>query len=72
MVSVEVQRKEDYGSNDTSFTINTHLGEVLNYFDTVLGYDLDQMNLSELDEMSNTKRQAPPVVLVKKTYPKYR
>ncbi|CDW73854.1 UNKNOWN [Stylonychia lemnae] len=72
MVSVEIQRKDDYGKNDLTFTVNTHLGEVLNYFDTVLGFDLDQMNMTELDEFSHLKREIPPVILVKKTFPKYR
>eukprot|EP00347_Sterkiella_histriomuscorum_P005896 403354861 len=72
MVSVEVQRKEDYGINDTTFSINTHLGETLNFFDTVLGFDFEQMNFSEIDEVKNMKRGLPSVVLVKKTYPKAR
>lgn len=41
MVSVEVARKEDYGKNNQTYSVNTHLGENLNYFDTVLGFDLE-------------------------------
>lgn len=41
MVKVEVARKDDYGVNDTTYWVNTHLGETLNYFDTVLGFDLE-------------------------------
>lgn len=41
MVQVEVQRKDDYGHNDKTFIINTHLGEFINYNDTVLAYDLN-------------------------------
>lgn len=47
MVQVEVQRSADYGVNDTTFIVNTHLGDILNYNDTVLGYDLESMNLVE-------------------------
>jgi hypothetical protein len=36
----------DFGNNDETFIINTHLGEFLNYNDTVLGYDLESMNLT--------------------------
>lgn len=68
-VSVEVARKEDFGVNDETFIVNTHLGEVLNFNDTVLGFDLDQMNMTELEDLN---KGVPPVVLVKKTYPKYR
>ena len=73
MVQVEVVRAADFGHNDRTFIINTHLGESLNYNDTVLGYDLDAINLMQLDEMSNEKfLRVPPVILVKKTYPKFR
>ena len=39
-VQVEVMRKEDFGVNDKSYIVNTHLGNVLNFNDTVLAYDL--------------------------------
>ena len=73
MVQVEVARKSDFGKNDRTFIINTHLGETLNYNDTVLGFDLDMINLNELEELEQqNKYNIPPVVLVKKTYPKFR
>lgn len=53
MVQVEVARASDFGKNDKTFIINTHLGEVLNYNDTVLGYDLDAMNMTDLEELEN-------------------
>ncbi len=45
MVQVEVARAADFGRNNKTFIVNTHLGEVLNYNDTVLAYDLDAINL---------------------------
>lgn len=72
MVQVEVARASDFGHNDKTFIVNTHLGEVLNYNDTVLGFDLDAINLNELDEMDTKMEAVPPVVLVKKTYPRFR
>jgi nonsense-mediated mRNA decay protein 3 len=73
MVQVEVARVSDFGRNDRTFIINTHLGETLNYNDTVLGYDLDAINLMQLEDMEfNQELQVPPIVLVKKTFPKYR
>ena len=41
MVTCEIARQEDFGSNDRTFFVNTFLGNVINPFDTVLGYDLD-------------------------------
>lgn len=49
MVQVEVARKSDFGKNDKTFIVNTHLGEILNFNDTVLGYDLDAINLEEIE-----------------------
>lgn len=73
MVQVEVARASDFGHNDRTFIVNTHLGEQLNYNDTVLGFDLDAINLMQLDDIENDRDiQVPPVVLVKKTYPKFR
>jgi hypothetical protein len=48
-VQVEVARKEDFGVNDRTFIVNTHLGEVLNFNDTVLAYDLIHNNISDLE-----------------------
>ena len=50
-VQVEVARKEDFGVNDRTFIVNTHLGEILNFNDTVLAYDLEQASKGELDEI---------------------
>lgn len=73
MVQVEVARVSDFGHNDRTFIVNTHLGEQLNYNDTVLGFDLDAINLMQIEDMEfNQQLQVPPIVLVKKTYPKYR
>ena len=72
MVQVELARASDFGTNDHTFILNTHLGEILNYNDTVLGFDLDAMNMMELEDFANTNHTIPPVVLVKKTFPKFR
>jgi nonsense-mediated mRNA decay protein 3 len=71
-VQVEIARKEDFGTNDKTFIVNTHLGEILNYNDTVLGYDLDAMNLADLEDYQHGSKTMPDVVLVKKTYPRLR
>jgi nonsense-mediated mRNA decay protein 3 len=71
-VQVEIARKEDFGTNDKTFIVNSHLGEILNYNDTVLGYDLDAMNLADLEDYQHGSKTMPDVVLVKKTYPRLR
>ena len=69
---MEVMRKEDFGVNDKTFIVNTHLGNVLNFNDTVLAYDMTQNMLSDIDEFAAKDQQLPDVVIVKKTYPKFR
>ena len=71
MVQVEVARAADFGKNTRTFIVNTHLGEILNFNDTVLAYDLDAMNITELEELDR-KKPVPPVVIVRKTYPRFR
>ena len=65
-------RKEDFGVNDKTFIVNTHLGSILNFNDTVLAYDLTQNNLGDLEEFQSKDTQLPDVIIVKKTYPKFR
>jgi nonsense-mediated mRNA decay protein 3 len=72
MVQVEVARAADFGVNDKTFIVNTHLGEFLNFNDSILCYDLEAMTINELDELDNSNRLVPPVVPVRKTFPKFR
>lgn len=44
----------------------------MNFNDSVLGYDLDMMNMTELEDNEAMKREVPAVVVVRKTFPKYR
>jgi nonsense-mediated mRNA decay protein 3 len=52
--------------------VNTHLGEILNFNDTVLGYDLLRNCLSEIDDFQKLDQYLPDIILVKKTYPRFR
>ena len=74
MVRVEIAREREFGVNDNSFIVNTHLGEHINYNDTVMGYDLNECTAEELvdyelDAKSN-RHQLPDVVIVKKCFNK--
>ena len=72
MVQLEVARKEDFGHNDTTFIVNTHLGELINYNDTVLAYDLNQITLQDLEDYDNKTNHMPDLVVVRKCFPKVR
>ena len=66
-------RASDFGVNEITYTVNCHLGEILNYNDTVLAYDLEESSSPHLDEfLQNTKRTIPEIVIIKKAYPRYR
>jgi len=73
MVEVEVARKEDFGKNNDTFIVKTHLGNHLKYNDSVLAYDLNSLAMQEIDNVkAEYKGQYPDLVIVKKYYPKYR
>jgi len=72
MVQVEVARASDFGVNDTTFIVNCHLGDILNFNDTVLGYDLVNINLEEIEDLERQGKTVPQVVIVRKAYPKLR
>jgi len=75
MVRLELARAADFGVTDQTFIANCHIGEFVNYNDTVLGYDLNQQMHAELDEYQNNpshKHELPDVVIVRKTFPRLR
>lgn len=66
-------RKQDFGVNNKTFIVKTHLGMHLKHNDSVLGYDIEALNMAEIDEVKHIyKDQHPDLVIVKKHYPKYR
>lgn len=73
-MQVELQRVSDIGKSDQTYLVNTHLGEVLNYNDSVLCYDLVNANFSEeiQESLEKMKKDCPDVVVVKKHYPRMR
>lgn len=44
---VEVQRASDVGVNDKTFFTYSHLGDMITYEDTVMGYDMNTANFSD-------------------------
>ena len=67
LAEVEVQRDSDIGVTDKTYFTYTHLGEVLEFNNTVLAYDLESANLEGLNQ-----EDIPDVVLVRKSFPKSR
>eukprot|EP00456_Euglypha_rotunda_P079185 TRINITY_DN7599_c0_g1_i15.p1 TRINITY_DN7599_c0_g1~~TRINITY_DN7599_c0_g1_i15.p1 ORF type:complete len:578 (-),score=70.43 TRINITY_DN7599_c0_g1_i15:27-1760(-) len=71
LAEVEVAKKADFGQNDTTYRVLTHLGHLLKSGDTVLGYDLSHANLTD-EALKSIKskhlRKFPEILLVKKYY----
>ncbi|KAK3712766.1 ribosome-binding protein [Vermiconidia calcicola] len=74
LAEATVMRASDFGSNDTSYNVRTHLGSILHAGDSVMGYHLTgtQFNNEHFEAIEDSKQYAstiPDVVLVKKHYP---
>lgn len=68
LADITVSRASDFGSNDNSFYIRSHLGAILHPGDSCLGYYLANSNLnSDLFDTLDTDN-IPDVILVKKHY----
>ena len=71
LADVTVARSADLGANDSTLRCRTHLGAVLNVGDTVLGYDLQRLNITDDDFVEHAQRDKdaiPDCVLVRKSY----
>jgi nonsense-mediated mRNA decay protein 3 len=68
LADVQVARESDFGKNDETFNCVTHLGNLINPGDVVIGYDI-MAGVGgdwELEESFNNAFILPDVVLVKK------
>lgn len=72
MADATVARSSDYGNNDKTYLIRTHLGRFLHPGDLTLGYDISTAvyNDAILEGHKAKSLDFPDVVLVKKTYSK--
>lgn len=68
LAEVEVARESDFGDNDTTYRVITHLGRVLQAGDTVMGYDLSH-TLHDEESLEGLPFDRPDIILVRKTYP---
>ncbi|KAJ2604426.1 ribosome-binding protein [Coemansia sp. RSA 1722] len=72
LADITVQRMADVGKNDNEIIVRSHLGNLLSYGDTVLGYDLMSANINNDNFERLNPDDVPSVVLVKKSYPERR
>lgn len=77
LAEATVARASDLGVNDTTYFVRTHLGNILQPGDSVMGYMLTGTNFNNTDldaiELAHAYQSAiPDVVLVKKHYPNRR
>jgi len=68
LADVEVAREADFGVNDETYFVITHLGNLLNVGDYCLGYDLTASMNDEISDISSYNKgfEIPDVVLVRK------
>lgn len=67
LAEAEVAKESDFGVNDRTYRVITHLGHVLHEGDTVLGYDLSTLTLDE-SAFEGLSYEPPDVILIKKVY----
>lgn len=63
LAEVEAARSSDFGSNDDTTHLVTHLGHLLNPGDSALGYCLEHANIPEM------KATLPDAIMIRKHYP---
>jgi nonsense-mediated mRNA decay protein 3 len=74
MVQITLIKSSEYTNpSRREYIVSTHLGEFLNFNDTVMCYDLGDMAHADLEQFDNShKTKLPDVVIVKKSYPRVR
>merc|ERR1712013_677389 len=70
LADAEVVRMSDFGANDNSFFVRTHLGNILKAGDMAWGYDTTTVNWNNDDVAKIDESKIPDVLLVKKSYPR--
>lgn len=68
LADVWVVKASELGFNDRQYHCRSHLGHLLNYGDTVLGFDLSTANINNDDFEKIKPEKRPDVILVKKLY----
>ena len=72
-MEVDIVRSRDFGLSDaTIFTVLTHIGRHLKCGDSVLAYDIGSCVYNEANAKPMKGKPLPEVVIIRKTYPRYR
>ena len=66
---VEIAKFDDIGG-ENNIIVRTHLGNILNPGDSVLGYDITNANFNDISSNSYKEEDFPKVILVKKFFEK--
>jgi len=69
LAEIEIARASDFGVNDNTTTIMTHLGHILRVGDACMGYNLATANINS-DAQLPKNFKLPEVIIVKKHYHK--
>jgi nonsense-mediated mRNA decay protein 3 len=67
LAEAEVSRVSDFGCNDITYRVITHLGHILQPGDEALGYDLVHSILDE-DLIASLPFECPDIVLIRKSF----
>lgn len=70
LAEAQVVRTDELGNDDKIIFVNTHLGNVLNPGDTVMGYDIANANTNDDLLRKYKSSQIPDVILCHKVYPR--
>ncbi|KCV70029.1 nonsense-mediated mRNA decay protein 3 [Fonticula alba] len=68
LCEMELARKSDFGFNDTTFFVRSHLGAILQPGDSCLGYDIANANFNSDHFEEYNRAELPDVIVVKKAY----
>jgi len=60
------------GVNDITFSVRSHMGNLLKAGDSVMGYDLSSASFNDADLNGFPADKLPEIILVKKCYPRRR
>src|SRR5688572_24461259 len=68
LAEVQVAKSTDFGRNDQTYFVRTHLGNILKSGDLALGYDLTSSNFNDNNYDLLKQSEIPYVILIKKSY----
>ncbi|CAH1761313.1 16210_t:CDS:2 [Entrophospora sp. SA101] len=68
LAEVQVAKSTDFGRNDQTYFVRTHLGNILKSGDLALGYDLTSSNFNDNNYDLLKHSEIPYVILIKKSY----